>query len=761
MKRLYCIMRDSISKRGSGIYVPNPFFLIGGCLAVSDAYFDCWEITGFQANYKDRGTIFLLVRLKGGIGKNTNIQQEGIQMNKKAQWAVRISAVVIAVALITGIALSSAGLINPDSGRRGRDTISLNGQSIRFRDIQMPPQVANIQTEPRPALPKVGDMEELLRLFNQMGALQRASFTDEKGTSNWGSADDMEIMDEMAVPEASMDQAFMTGTGGETSFSRMANNDSGGGYSQTNAQVQGVDEGDIVKTDGTYIYIAQSTQVSIVRAEGAAMEHVSTVKPENNAEVIELYVSGDRMVLVTSRYEERNNSVTDQPSARIWKPGRQFTGCAVYDITDRANPERVRLFEVEGQFLSTRLTGDTFCFAANRYVYDLVFDDLQEDDLLPLCRDTTVSPDARPLPVEEISYFPGSNEPSYLLLGAFDITGDTPCDIQSFLGAGQYFYMNQQSVYIANPEWNNDGNASALYRFSIDGVDIRFEGSGRVAGQPINQYCMDEYNGYFRIATTDWGKGSYVTVFDGTLNQVGQTPPLAPDESIQSMRFMGDEGYMVTFRQTDPLFSLDLSDPANPRVTGELKIPGFSSYMHPVGNGLMVGFGRHTLETFVRNDDGTETATGVMDAGMKISLFDVSDPINPLEIDKILLGDGSWSEATDNPRAMMVDASRGLFGFPVELSGWNPRTQEAATGHWSGAMLIGVEGRKLSIRAELKDGGDSWMARRLCYIDQTLYLCRQDAISAYSYENFGKLSAIDLPWLEQAVSDVELQTYNE
>lgn len=671
-------------------------------------------------------------------------------MNSKLKLGIRLSAIVIVIALTAGLTVLALQQDNTDQSNNGannilRDSITLSGAQIRYDDIQITPEPARAKTEPKPELPRVQSMTELLRLFNSMGMVRKNS---ELSQQNGKSMDDVILYENSSQRDGAIRAADApTATAAPMQDSGEAGAIAGKDFSQTNAQVQGVEEGDIVKTDGKYIYICQGQQISIVDIQNGDMKELSTIAAAPQDYISEMYVSGERLLLVSNRYEEakQEGKVRAQEDMMIdrWLPGKQYTCFAVYDISNRAAPEKVRQFDVEGNALSTRLIDNNLYFAVNKNIYSVVFDTAKEEEILPICLDSAVAPEARVIPVEKISYFPGSLEASYLLVGAFDITRNEPCDVQSFLGAGSYFYMNTTSMYIVKPDWNQSTPRSDIYRFSIDGINIAYEGEGHVTGTPLNQYSMDEYNGFFRIATNSWETGNFVTVFDGALKQVGQTPPLAPDESIQSARFMGDKGYIVTYRQTDPLFALDLSDPANPMVTGELKIPGFSQYLHLIGDGLLVGFGRHTQETFTRNENGEETAVGAIDMGMKISLFDISDPSNPLEIDKMLLGEGSYSEATDNPRAMMVDAERMQFGFPVQINGWSDRTQKASNENWFGSMVVGVKDRKLSMVAQLpSDGG--YFSHRLCFVGDTLYQCSGISVISYDYNSFSKKNTLTL-----------------
>jgi uncharacterized secreted protein with C-terminal beta-propeller domain len=247
---------------------------------------------------------------------------------------------------------------------------------------------------------------------------------------------------------------------------------------------------------------------------------------------------------------------------------------------------------------------------------------------------------------------------------------------------------------------------------------------------------MDEYKGFFRIATTNWEKGTYVTVLKTSdMQTVGRTEPLAPGERMQSMRFVGDMGYVVTFRNMDPLFTIDLSDPYKPKVMGELKIPGFSQYLHPVGDGLMLGIGRDVQVTYTRDAAGTERIVGAIDVGLKASLFDVRNPFDPKEIDTLALGEG-WTEVGSNPRALMCDASRGLYGFMMERNDNN--------GYWvCDALLLCVVEGKLSIGATLKPGGSlSQYGSRLCFIGNSLYIAHESGIIVYDYNSYIKLGSI-------------------
>ncbi len=655
-------------------------------------------------------------------------------MTKLARWSIRGFAVLLVGVFVTVLALNALPAQSNDPAAGVSDPvtqITLDGDVILYDDILVPPAAAAAAQN----LPRVGSYTELLRLLNSAGAVSNVTWTANEDTVQFGDKTMMEFDAATPMPSAAPVPPAMAAEGAAMDSGRSSLT---GNVSSTNTQVSGVDEGDILKTDGQYLYILQENRmVRIVEADGANMNKIGFIVSNDDGYYTEMYVAGDRLILVGSRYEQQDAS-GDKMQTYIWHPSKSFTTYAVYDITDRANPVRTRLFEVEGSPLATRLVGDILYFAVNKYVYSANFDDnLTPGDIVPTVLDSVVSVTAEPMPVTDICYFPGTMEASYLIAGGFDINSDEPCAMETLLGAGSYFYMNADSMYIVKPEWTNDKNQSTVYRYALDGASLSFVGSGAVPGTPLNQYSMDEYEGVFRIATTDWSAGNYVTTMDAaTLAVLGSTPALAQGESIQSVRYMGSLAYVVTYRQTDPLFAIDLSNPNNPTVLGELKIPGFSQYLHPVGDGLLVGFGRHTLETFVRLDDGTEQSVGTWDAGIKVSLFDVSDPTNPREVDKILLGNGSYSEAFDNPRAMLVDAAKSQFAFPIQVYSWDVFSGKESGDNWQGAVVIGVEGNALTTKAQLVSQDQNSYQRRLCYIGDTLYMIDNSMIKAFDYNTF-------------------------
>ena len=641
---------------------------------------------------------------------------------------VAAALVVTVMTAITGDT-SAIGSAQPGSGGTepfsqagsAANSITSDGKVYSFKRIDAVPLE---KTLPKETLPAVGNRETLLKLLKERGAMYDggALVKSTRGFDN-GLAFDA-IDDGVPVPAP-----------GEAPAAdwQMENAESGGGggHSETNEQTAGVSEGDIVKTDGRYLYALSGNTLRIIRADGADMDAVSKIE-FGDIWGAEFYLVGDKIAVVGQRHISIALAKEKIADGAYWYPGgRDCTVLLVYDVADRANPAEIRRVEMDGYSVATRVIGETVYLVTNKHVW-APYEQADSELIMPCFRDT--AEEFVPFDFDNMFYIPGAADSGYLLTGAVDLSRDEPFAPTAYLGAGSQLYMSRDAIYVTKWSWRDDKEQTDILRFAIDGTEITYTGMGTVDGSPINQYSMDEYNGFFRIATTQWGVGTRVTVLDAGMNAAGRTEPLEPDERMQSMRFMGDMGYVVTFQNTDPLFTIDLSDPYNPKVLGELKIPGFSQYLHPVGGGLLMGIGRDTQEIYTKDKNGVETVVGFRDVGLKVSLFDVSDPYNPKETDVLPLGEG-WAEVSFNPRALMCDPSRGLYGFAVER--WNHIGQQFS------ALVLRVEGGRLSVAADLagEDKFTAWNSR-MCFIGDTLYLIHYDGVRAYDYYTFGVIGKI-------------------
>ncbi len=494
-------------------------------------------------------------------------------------------------------------------------------------------------------------------------------------------------------------------------------------YSSTNVQVQGVDELDTVKIDGQYIYTVTNNTLIIVKAYPAtAASLVSTIAP--NGTITGVFVSGDRLILIggTSSYGPyilTRVSTTMMPywyyptTTRLW----------VYDISNRSSPRPVFSLQENGGYVGSRLIGNS--------VYLITTENI-------VIRNSTVD-----LPVRTMNGKVQTTSPtqiyhsdvrdysySFTTVARLDFAGSVSLTSQTFLiSSSSTIYVSTGNIYLTSTIWNCQ-QETAIHRVSIGNSDIHYEATGTVLGRVMNQFSMDEYNGFLRVATTSWpivrplmmgvsttspsvgggsasvGGGSVtrgnpfsttpavasqgpttnVYVLDMSLQQVGRLERLSRGEQFHSARFMGDRGYLVTFKKTDPLFVIDLHNPHAPKVLGELYVSGYSDYLQPYDETHLIGIGKNA----------TDSASGTFAwyQGVKVSLFDVSDPTNPVEMSNYVIGDrGTQSPALSDSHAVLFDHERNLLVIPVEVAQLQAGTTSPSawgTYVWQGVYVFNV-----------------------------------------------------------------------
>lgn len=525
--------------------------------------------------------------------------------------------------------------------------------------------------------------------------------------------------------------------------------------SQTNNQVEGVDEADIIKTDGEYVYYVSERNIFIVDAKDPKnLSLASKIAFKDNERPIEIFLDGNKMAVIFNSYDEVMEKSVD-PGAidklvmpSIWY-GNEYTTIRIYDISNKSTVAIDKEFSFDGSYTTSRKINNQIYLIGNKYnyytpyiynYYGEIIGFSEVDDFIPRYKDTTQSNKFNAVEVNDISYFKEDDATNYICIASIDINDSKkPAEFQTYLGSGYNVYASADNIYVVgttyketkadvvipgptivpevepsssiapsqnpnigrtlNPDTTfgtiepsdglvsttapvaeptlepgagtsvfvNSGLETVIYKFDIDDGNINGIAKGTVPGSIINQFSMDESNGYFRIATTtqnvakNYLSENNIYVLDSELIQVGKVTGLAPDESIYSVRFMGDKAYMVTFKTMDPLFVIDLSNPKAPKVLGELKIPGFSNYLHPYDETHIIGFGRDT--------DEVEPGFAQI-KGLKVAMFDVSDVNNPKEMFKFNIGgSGTYSELLNDHKALMYSRSKNLMGFPVSIWG--------------------------------------------------------------------------------------------
>lgn len=539
-------------------------------------------------------------------------------------------------------------------------------------------------------------------------------------------------------------------------------------YSKTNVQVEGVDEADIVKTDGNYIYYVTSNKIVIVNAQNSNdLKIVSEIKYEEkeNFYPSELYVNNNKLIVIG---EENSNSYRKLIAVDIAYPidDKAHTIAKVYNIENKDNPKLDREVKIEGSYLSSRMIGDNIYFIANKDIYSYMFKDkeiseLNEEEFKPRYIDTATSEEEKCLAYYDIYYFPESEDTSYLNIAGFNINNNEEANVQTYLGAGTDIYVAEDNLYITRVKYeykdsklygyyNNHDVNTYIYKFKLENSKPTYVEAGSVPGAVLNQFSMDEKDEYFRIATTDsksWNSETDTNnlyILDENLKTIGKIEGLAKGEKIYSVRFMGNRAYMVTFVETDPLFVIDLSEPTNPIVLGELKIPGYSKYLHPYDETHIIGFGENTKT----NEHG-----GVVTDGMKMALFDVSNPVKPKELYSIDIGDrGTYSEILNNHKALLFSKEKNIIAFPISISEEVGKYKNKLK--FQGAIVYGLDLKKGFIEKgkiahmQIEDGYRDYdytkEVERIIYIKDSLYTLSEGLIKSTNMNTMKEESNIEI-----------------
>lgn len=525
--------------------------------------------------------------------------------------------------------------------------------------------------------------------------------------------------------------------------------------SNTNAQVENVDEADIVKTDGNYIYYAVDDRVVIVRADKQEnLEKIAEISYKyEKFYPTELYINNDKLIVVGSEFEECKSIISTTEDTATTDvavtPNKSKSGIILYDISTKAEPKEIRRIEVDGYYVSSRMIENNIYFVSSQtvYSYDMLkhnIEDLNEDIYKPQYRDTAVSEEEQCIDYDRIYCFEQMESTNYLILVGLNIEKNEEADIQTFLGAGQKIYCSEKNMYIATTDTKYDENYKVLesnthiLKFSLNNGKIKFNSETDISGQINNQFSMDENGEYFRIATTitgnlwnvDENTSNNLYILNDKLEEVGKITEFAKGERIYSIRYVGDKAYVVTFKQTDPLFVIDLSDPTNPQIVGELKIPGYSTYLHPYDDTHIIGFGYDTKE------DGTRIITN----GLKMAMFDISDLNNPKELFKVSIGNQyTSSQLIYNHKALLFSKEKNIIAFPLN-------TYQKAKKNTRAAIYEIDLDKGFSLKGEIGSITDDYMEEleRILYINNTYYTLGRKVIKAADMGTLEVVKEIDI-----------------
>lgn len=558
--------------------------------------------------------------------------------------------------------------------------------------------------------------------------------------------------DEMLVPESTAAAAE------NDSFK-----DSDANYSETNVQVSGVDEADIIKNDGEYLYYLTYSKLYVFDIRDpeiieivCEMDIAGSDYSESGLEIFYDPEMKTLSLISSSHYYYYDEIFYDLESGSDMKSSKDpgisedtsysypssYTKLETYDVKVPSSPKLIRTFSQEGSYLSSRRINDTIYLITANYSYYCN----ASYDILPSVRED--DGEWALVPAEDIYIVGNEYIDTFTVVSAIESRNKfAEPQTQVIAGAGSTVYSSQSTLYVTGTLWDtvNDDfsfEASSIYStkilsFSIQSGTLQAKSAGKVAGTVLNQYSIDEYDGYLRIATTsqeNWDTPSKNNIFvlDDKLDVYSSLEDLAPGESIYAARFDGDRIYLVTFVQVDPLFVIDASNPAKLAVLGELKIPGYSNYLHIVGDDLILGIGN------AAKDNGDWVSSG----GLKIALFDVSDPTAPSETSSLVYGISyGYSEAQYNPKALLVNSAQGLYGMPVSFD-----KQAGAYGsdYISGYLLVKVDSNGNLRHEHLFENISDYGSCRGAFAGDTLFLVTGSSISSFDMTNYDLLDSLNM-----------------
>ena len=561
-----------------------------------------------------------------------------------------------------------------------------------------------------------------------------------------------------------------------------------GDYSQTNIQVAGVDEADVVKNDGKYIYLVKGDTVRIVQAYPPEdmVELDSITFGDEWFTPSEIYVDGDKMVVVGNDYkniyyEEPGRGVEQSlPTDGYYYNYSSLTKAYILNISDRSNVKVDRWLSFEGNYSNSRKVGDMLYLVVNKSNYAPFIENDQwyeNDVVVPLYYDSKRGKVGKVADCTQILHYPPGENTDYLTVVGIDTSNaDSQISKEVILGSSGEIYASRDNLYVTEASYNwwwgpQDKEETVIHKFAL-GERVNYEGKGAVPGTILDQFSMDEYDGNFRIATTlgsvfddERPSTNNVYILDQDLEQIGDIEGIAPGEKIYSVRFVDGRMYMVTFKKVDPFFVIDVADPRNPKILGKLKIPGYSDYLHPYDENHIIGFGKEAV-----TDDFDVEARGLDFAwyqGMKVAMFDVTDVANPVELHKTEIGD----RGTDSPllwdhKALLFDKAKGLMSFPVtvyeipENVKNDPETPSNTYGEavFQGAYVYDVSlSNGFALKGKVSHYSDNEVAEksgtywwgdkdisRVLYIGNYLYTVSNALVQSNALSNLAEISEVEL-----------------
>lgn len=460
------------------------------------------------------------------------------------------------------------------------------------------------------------------------------------------------------------------------------NSSSSKDYSTTNIQVENVDEADITKTDGDYIYSISDNNVIITNVMNPKEIKIeATIKSSDGSVPEDLILYKNELVVISAK---NSNSSSYSYYNYYYNVN---TNVKIYNIATKSRPTLVKSYELYEPYYTSR--------CINNKLYVIASGELRNEDdkVIRTYKEDNIEQE---IALENIKYLKDVKTKKQTIISVVDLDNAREnIDISSYLIDISNAYVSENSIYLLDQKYDNNSNIppisklfglkgiiglftyyddydyssvynTEIYKFNIskDGK-VSYNTKNKIEGKTINQYSLDEQNGHLRIALYD-NDGARIAIFDENLKQIGISEYVAKGEMMYSSRFIGNKAYLVTYKTIDPLFVIDLSNETKPQILGELHIPGYSTYLHPYDENHLIGIGMETEEVVNKNSSGKVTGTTSKIVGMKMALFDVTDVNNPSQLSETVIGDRRTTSAIlTNPKALLFSKERQLIAIPV------------------------------------------------------------------------------------------------
>lgn len=490
--------------------------------------------------------------------------------------------------------------------------------------------------------------------------------------------------------------------------------DATGDYSNTNVRQEGVDEADVAKTDGRYLYVLEDDgdYVSIVDTK-INMKKISEIKAPKDETIEEFYLTekNKKVVMICSNSSDDDyEDVEDVTRSSLISKQTEGTQVVTYDVQDKKHPKKVGKVSQSGEYESSRIS-DGYLYLFSNYWVPENWKKKHPETYIPYVDDSLMK-------AKDICLPDGMKGCMYEIISAIDLKHpDKIADSKAIFSEGGDAYVSNKNIYYYEEEWTGNGKQekTLLRKLSYKKGKLAVVAQKTFRGYLNDSFSIDEYDGYLRMVVTR-GRTNAVYVLDQKLKLTGKITNLAKDERVYSARFLGATGYFVTYKETDPLFSVDLSNPKNPKILGRLKIPGFSNYLHFYGEDKLLGIGMDVD----KKGDVTD--------GVKLSMFDISDKKNVKEEHKYTLKDVYSTDVEWDYKAALIDVEKNIIGFPA--GGENRQMYY---------LFSYTEEKGFQCNMKEKIYGSDALSTRGIYIKDRLYVIHGNVLKAYSLKTYKKV----------------------